>query len=123
MYSRLTFERFLLPDGFSKDLLGDYMFLSVHYYQGLKAKRFDEFFGSYPGLYQEFVRSPFFLYKRYLEIVGRVLLNSLQEKIYPFILSSFEGKKRPVTSERNLYFVFYSEVIELCIRILTVYNG
>ena len=94
MYSRLTFERFLFPDGFSKDLLGDYMILSVHYYQGLKAKRFDEFFGSYPGLYQEFVRSPFFLYKRYLEIVGRVLLNSLQEKIYPFILSSFEGKKK-----------------------------
>ena len=94
MNSRLKFERFLFPDGFSKDFFADYMFLSVHYYQGLKAKRFDEIFGRYPGLYQEFIRSPFFLYKRYFEIVGRVLLNSLQEEIYPFILFSFEGKKK-----------------------------
>ena len=60
MNSRLKFERFLFPDEFSKDFLGDYMFLSFHYYQGLKAKRFDEIFGRYPGLYQEFIRSPFF---------------------------------------------------------------
>ena len=73
------------------------MFLSVHYYQDLKAKRFDKFFGSYSGLYQEFVRSPFFLYKRYLEIAGHVLLNGLQEEIYPFILSSFEGKKKDLS--------------------------
>ena len=45
------FERFLFPSGFSEAFLIDYIFLSVHYRQGLKGKLFDGFFGTYPSLY------------------------------------------------------------------------
>ena len=49
------------------------------------------------------------------------MLNSLQKEVYPFILSSFAGKKGTVTDQRNLYFVFCSEAIELCLRIYNRY--
>ena len=68
----------------------------VHYhgiiYKG-RDKNFDNSFGNFGVIYYGSVNSPFVLYKIYLEILCRVIFNSLLKKILPLILVDFDRKR------------------------------
>ena len=106
--SKLILEHFPFPTEFLKISSKDCIFLLVCYQLWSKGQRFDEFFGIYSGRYLEFVRDPFNFYKRYLEIVERVLMNGLLGEIFPFILSSFV-QKLSAANKKDLDTVFCSE--------------
>ena len=95
---KLMFNYGLLPSALVEnfDFLENGVQFFVHYhgiiYKG-RNKNFHNNYDNFGVIYYESVNSPFMLYKIYLEILCRVIFNSLLKNVLPLILADFDRKR------------------------------
>lgn len=98
---RLIFDCGLFEDKFTDLFLLDRFYLQVC--QCYHDTSFDRFCRSFS---QELITSPFFLFKKYLEVVDRVFFNKVQEDIFPCLANIFLQTKIAAANNRDLSVIF-----------------
>ena len=63
----------------------------------------------------------FFCLKKYLEVVGRVFYNQVQEDIFSCLANIFLQTKAVAANNRDLSVVFYSMTVVLCQGMIKIY--